>query len=183
MSTCKKLYIYTTHLKNLDLPMIDAIEKNLQRGVKLLNSITDEQYSDKNVPPYYSSIGANMRHILDVFACIFSGLDTNCVDFSNRERNQLAEEKTAAGIEYFNSVICQLHSLNPDDFNKIISVTDDLGTGKVTTNYTLASALAQAHSHAIHHFASIGFIINQLDIELPDPDFGYNPTTPKRAVS
>ena len=49
----------------------------------------------------------------------------------------------------------------------------------VTVNYTLASALIQAHSHAIHHFASIGYIISQLGIELPDADFGYNPTTPK----
>ena len=162
--------------------MIDAIEKNLQRGIKLLNSITDAQYSDKTIPPYYSSIGANMRHVLDAFTCIFNGLENCCVDFSDRERNQLAEEKTDAGIEYFNCVISNLHALQPEDFDKIISVTDDLGTGKVTTNYTLGSALAQAHSHAIHHFASIGFIIHQLGIELPDADFGFNPTTPKQML-
>lgn len=162
--------------------MIDAIEKNLQRGIKLLNSITDEQYSDTTVPPYYSSIGANMRHILDVFSCIFKGLDCKKVDFSDRERNELAETKTAAGIAYFNTILEQLHGLNAADFDKIISVTDDLGTGSVTANYTLGSALIQAHSHAIHHYASIGFIINQLGIELPDADFGYNPTTPKKAI-
>jgi hypothetical protein len=43
----------------------------------------------------------------------------------------------------------------------------------------LSSALIQTHRHAIHHFASIGYIINQLGIELPDNDFGYNPTTPR----
>ena len=61
-------------------------------------------------------------------------------------------------------------------------MTDDLGTGRVTAKYTIGSALIQAHSHAIHHFASVGFIINQLGIELPDADFGYNPTTPKQVV-
>lgn len=162
--------------------MIDAIEKNLERGIKLLNSITDEQYSDKTVPPYYSSIGANMRHILDVFTCIFKGLENSCVDFSDRERNQLAEEKTEFGILYFNDVISQLHCLNTEDFDRVIPVTDDLGLGKLTANYTVGSALIQAHSHAIHHFASIGFIINQLGIELPDADFGYNPTTPKKVL-
>lgn len=162
--------------------MIDAIEKNLERGIKLLNSITDEQYSDKTIPPYYSSIGANMRHILDVFTCIFNGLEKSCVDFSDRERNQLAEEKTAFGIAYFNDVIAQLQCLNTEDFDAIIPVTDDLGLGKLTANYTVGSALIQAHSHAIHHFASIGFIINQLGIELPDADFGYNPTTPKKIL-
>lgn len=159
--------------------MIDAIEKNLLRGVKLLNSITNEQYSNNTIPPYYSSIGSNMRHILDVFSCIFNGLDCCNVDFSDRERNALAEVNTEEGIAYFNRIIKQLYLLKAEDFDKIISVTDDLGTGKITANYTLSSALIQAHSHAIHHYASIGFIINQLGIELPDADFGYNPTTPR----
>jgi hypothetical protein len=61
-----------------------------------------------------------------------------------------------------------------------VKVRDDLGLGMVTANYTLAAALIQAHSHAIHHFASIGYIISQLGISLPDGDFGYNPTTPKK---
>jgi len=162
--------------------MIDAIEKNLQRGIKLLDSITDEEYNNKTIPPYFSSIGANMRHVLDVFACIFNGLENKCVDFSDRERNKLVEEQTEFGLAYFKEVLCKLHSLKQEDFETVISVTDDLGTGRITANYTVANALIQAHSHAIHHFASIGFIINQLGIELPDEDFGYNPTTPKRVL-
>lgn len=160
--------------------MIKAIEKNLQRGIKLLNSISDEQYSNATILPYNSSIGCNMRHILDAFTCIFNGLESKNVDFSLRERNCLAEQTTAAGLAYFDKVLNQLYNLETIDFNQIISVTDDLGTGKITANYTLGSALAQAHSHAIHHFASIGFIIHQLGIQLPDADFGYNPTTPKK---
>ncbi|TYP96989.1 putative damage-inducible protein DinB [Tenacibaculum adriaticum] len=159
--------------------MIEAIEKNLQRGIKLLEAISDEQYSDCTIPPYYSSIGNNMRHILDIFSCIFNGLDNECVDFSDRNRCESAQQETAVGITYFNEIIEKLYRLKSEDFNKIIEVTDDLGAGKMTANYTLGSALIQAHSHAIHHFASIGFIIHQLGIELPDADFGYNPTTPR----
>lgn len=162
--------------------MINAIENNLQRGIKLLNSISDEQYSDTTSPPYHSSIGAHMRHILDVFSCIFNGLETRDVDFSKRERNVLAEQHTEVGIEYFNQVIEKLHNLNTEDFGMVINVTDDLGLGKVTMKYTLESALCQAHSHAIHHFSSIGFLVNHLGLELPDNDFGYNPTTPKKAL-
>lgn len=162
--------------------MIDAIDKNLQRGIKLLTHISDNQYSNKSIAPYYSSIGANMRHVLDVFACILKGYNNKKIDFSDRERNQLVEEQTKFGIEYFNEVILQLHALKIEDFDMIVTVTDDLGMGKLTANYTLGGALIQAHSHAIHHFASIGFIIHQLGIDLPDADFGYNPTTPKKAL-
>jgi len=49
----------------------------------------------------------------------------------------------------------------------------------ITANYTMAAILIQAHSHAIHHFASVGYVISQLGISLPDEDFGFNPTTPR----
>ncbi|MDG2194237.1 MAG: DinB family protein [Polaribacter sp.] len=162
--------------------MINAIEKNLDRGVYLLNAISDKQYSNTSVAPYHSSIGGHIRHVLDVFACVFDGLESKTIDFSARERNELAEQFTVEGVLYFNRIKAQLHQLKGADFDMILSVSDDLGLEKVTTKYTLGAALIQAHSHAIHHFASIGLIINQLGIELPDEDFGYNPTTPKRAT-
>ncbi len=162
--------------------MIITIEKNLQRGIKLLNTLTDAQYSNATIPPYFSSIGCHMRHVLDAFTSIFDGLETKNIDFSNRQRNTLAEQETAVGIAYFNETIQKLHALNPADFDMLIAVTDDLGTGKITVNHTLGSVLAQAQSHAIHHYASVGFIINQLGIALPEADFGYNPTTPKKEL-
>jgi len=159
--------------------MIEAIEHNLKRGVKLLNSITDFQYSDTTVEPYHSSIGGHMRHILDVFDCIFCGLENREVDLTARKRNELAENKIAFGLAYFEDTFQKLAVLKKENLDLVVEVTDDLGLGKITANYTLASALIQAHSHAIHHFASIGYIISKLDIELPDTDFGYNPTTPR----
>ncbi len=162
--------------------MIQAIIVNLQRGVNLLNSINDAQYSDSSIAPYYSSIGIHMRHILDVFDCIFEGLETKKVDLSARKRNELAENKVDFGLQYFEEVIAKLEFLRSVDLDVKVEVKDDLGLGIVTANYTLASAFIQAHSHAIHHFASIGYVISQLGIQLPDSDFGYNPTTPRDKI-
>ncbi|REE82208.1 DinB family protein [Lutibacter oceani] len=159
--------------------MITAIEKNLQRGIQLLQYISDEDYSNTSIAPYYSSIGSHMRHILDVFDCIFEGLPVNEINLINRKRNLQSENYTKYGLEYFNETLLKLNSLKNQDFNKIIKVSDDLGLGIITANYTLAGVLIQAHSHAIHHFASVGYVISQLGIELPDDDFGFNPTTPK----
>jgi uncharacterized damage-inducible protein DinB len=163
--------------------MIEAIEKNLQRGVILLNSISNEDYCNTTIAPYYSSIGGHIRHILDVFDCFFEGFQTGDINLINRKRNQLAENFTENGIIYFEEIIQKLQQLNNVDFNKIVAVTDDLGSGVVTVNYTLGGIIIQAHSHAIHHFASIGYIISQLGIQLPDNDFGFNPTTPRAKLS
>lgn len=162
--------------------MIKAIENNLLRGVKLLNSISDTQYNDQSVAPYYSSIGGHIRHILDIFDCIFDGLPHKQIDMAARKRNVMVEQYTLHGLQYFEIIINKLHTLNSDDFNKIYEVKDDIGMGGIVVNYTLSSALIQAHSHAIHHFAIIGYIIAQLNIELPDADFGFNPTTPKKQI-
>jgi len=159
--------------------MIEAIEKNLQRGVYLLQSISDEDYRNTSIAPYYSSIGTHVRHILDVFDCIFEGLPNNEVNLINRKRNNLAESFTKNGTYYFDEIITKLKLLKESDFDQIVEVTDDLGLGVITANYTLGGILIQAHSHAIHHFASVGYVISQLGIELPDNDFGFNPTTPR----
>jgi len=160
--------------------MIKALEHNLNRGVRLLNSISDNQYSDTSVAPYYSSIGGHIRHILDIFDCIFVGLESREINLTSRKRNELAETKTAVALAYFDKVLSNLKSLEQTDLDQIMEVSDDLGKGIVVQKYTLGSILIQAHSHAIHHFASLGFIICQLGIELPDEDFGYNPSTPRK---
>ena len=162
--------------------MIEAIKHNLERGINLLNYISDEDYSNTTIAPYYSSIGGHMRHVLDVFDCVFEGLDSNSINLINRKRNEKAENFTADGVTYFNEVIQKLQSLDTQEYNTMVTVTDDLGLGVVTANYTLSAMLIQAHSHAIHHFASVGYIISQLGIELPDEDFGFNPTTPKTTI-
>jgi uncharacterized damage-inducible protein DinB len=159
--------------------MLEAIENNLKRGVKLLENISDENYSNASIAPYYSSIGGHVRHILDVFDCIFEGLDSSEINLINRKRNNLAENFTKNGIQYFKEIIDKLKLLENENFDKIVKVTDDLGLGIISANYTLSAIFIQAHSHAIHHFASVGYVISQLGIELPDEDFGFNPTTPR----
>lgn len=163
--------------------MIDAIEKNLQRGIQLLSCISDDEYNNITIAPYYSSIGVHMRHILDVFDCVLDGIESGNINLINRKRNELAENYTQHGIAYFEEILRRLKLLEKADFNKIVMVTDDLGLGIVSSNYTLGGILIQAHSHAIHHFASVGYVISQLGIALPDADFGFNPTTPKKKLS
>ncbi|MBL4854901.1 MAG: hypothetical protein JKY25_11770 [Robiginitomaculum sp.] len=162
--------------------MIDAIEHNLKSGIELLGSISEQQYRDTSVKPYHSSIGGHMRHILDIFDCVFCGLDRGHVDLTARTRNQLVERSPAMGIAYFETTLEKLRGLEGADMEQLIDVSDDLGLGMVTAKYTLAAALIQAHSHAMHHFASLGYIVTNLGIDLPTDSFGFNPTTPREVA-
>lgn len=162
--------------------MIEVIERNLEKGIFLLNTITEEEYQNTSVAPYFSSIGSHIRHIMDMFDCLFEGLESGEIDLTARKRNKQIEQKLALGEDYILRTISKIDSLDAHQLNRLVYVTDDLGGGKVRAEYTLSAILIQAHSHAIHHYASIGYIIHHLGIELPDESFGFNPTTPKKAI-
>ncbi|MDO6803090.1 DinB family protein [Wenyingzhuangia sp. 1_MG-2023] len=159
--------------------MIEDIVKNLEKGKYLLSNITDDKYSNKSIPPYYSSIGAHTRHVLDMFQCIFIGVDKQYVDFTKRERNLEVETYTLSGIEYFDKIINCLKKLQESELKLTLEVADDLGSGKVVVTSTLGAMLSQAHCHAIHHYASVGYLMHILEIYLPIDGFGINATTPK----
>ena len=86
--------------------MFDAIEKNLNLGADLIGFISDDQFNDKTVPPYHSSIGCHMRHILDIFDCILTGLDAGKVDLTARTRNVKVETDRDVCHEYLEQVLC-----------------------------------------------------------------------------
>lgn len=162
--------------------MLDAVKNNLRIGIRLLESLSAEQYRNTSVRPYHSSIGCHIRHILDIFDCVFVGLESGHIDLTARPRNQLIETDIGAGLSYFHDTLIQLNNMHAVDMEQIIDVSDDLGMGVITAKYTIAAALIQAHSHAIHHFASLGYVITELGIDLPHMDFGFNPTTPRNAA-
>ena len=163
--------------------MIEVIESNLEKGVHLLNTISEEQYKNSTVQPYNSSIGTHIRHVMDMFDCVFDGLESGEIDLTARKRNKDAEEILSIGKEYIRTTISKILALESKQLKRLVYVTDDLGSGKIRAEYTLSAILIQAHSHAIHHYASIGYIINQLGIELPDDTFGFNPTTPEKVTA
>lgn len=161
--------------------IIQSTLKTLQKSQYILDKLSNEQLSNTSVSPYYSSIGSHIRHILDFYDCILNKDLKNRIDLTARNRNKAVENCCKEAAEYLHTII---ERLKDTDYNvyDIVMVIDDLGMGKIEMVYTLAAVLSQANSHAIHHYAIINYILNGLNISLEDSDFGYNPTTPKKAI-
>ena len=150
----------------------------LNKAHGLLNTLNDKQLCDTSIGPFYSSIGSHLRHVLDFYDCVFSYKNDFVVDLTARSRNKAVERQCCTAKDYLNATIKQIENFNVD-LNKNVLVIDDLGLGKVEINYTFGVLLAQANSHAIHHYAIINYLIFSLGLKIADSDFGYNPTTPK----
>lgn len=158
--------------------IISSINHNLNNAIALLKAIDTTVYQDDSVGPYYSSIGSHIRHTLDFFECIVNGLDSNNIDLTARKRDELLSSDKELAIKYIYKLQEILLSYVGVNTDYLIHVTDDMGRGKVTVSYTLESILLHANSHAVHHYATIGYILDHLGIELKITGFGYNPTTP-----
>jgi hypothetical protein len=162
--------------------IIQSNLKTLQKTSALLSNLIDKELSNASVAPYYSSIGSHIRHILDFYDCVLNIDSDNRIDLSARKRNKDVETNCEVALQYLNVIINKLNSIDYDVEEKV-NVIDDLGLGKIEINYSLGAVLAQANSHAIHHYAIISYILDSLGIMLQDDDFGYNPTTPRPEIN
>lgn len=159
--------------------IIQSTLNTLFKTQEILTSLSDKELSDKSIPPYYSSIGSHVRHILDFYDCILNMDSKSHIDLTARSRNKDVENCCHNALQYLDSIILRLKSFD-SNLDEIVTVTDDLGLGKINMAYTLASALSQANSHTIHHYAIINYLMSGLNISVGVSDFGYNPTTPKQ---
>jgi hypothetical protein len=160
--------------------VIDASIHTLNKSVSLLNQLNDSQLSNATIPPYFSCIGAHVRHILDVYDCILEGLDSKVIDLTSRKRDERMNCDCSYSISKVEAIITKLSQIDLNTIQQTgYTLRDDLGLGLIEMNYTLDAALSQANSHAIHHYAIINYILDRLELTFEDADFGYNPTSPK----
>lgn len=157
--------------------ILQANLNTLHKASFLLTNLSDEILRDDSISPYYSSVGSHIRHVLDFYDCILKS--DEYYDLTSRCRNIEVETNCKSALSYLESLKERLVSLKTFNLEKKVLVIDDLGVGKEKIAYTYSALLAQANSHAIHHYAIINYILDGLKITVTDSDFGYNPTTPK----
>lgn len=151
----------------------------LRQAEQLIDEIGAERFNW--CPPGFgrSTIGDQLRHCLDYFSCLASGLQNGAVDYDRRERSaevaqsaDQARKRIQQVIQRFDSEIAFLPSIplrvrmeEPDP---------DLRVG--WNDSDLARELRFLESHTIHHFAMIAFNLRLQGIEVPE-GFGVAPST------
>lgn len=161
--------------------ILEASYHTLSKSKNLILSLSNAHLCNDNIPPYNSSIGSHVRHILDFYKCVFDGVENGHVDLTNRDRNVDVETDCDCALDHIDKILDSILTFKSDMTSKI-AVTDDLGQGTITIDYTIGALLAQANSHTIHHYAIINYILDRLGIVMDDSDFGLNPTSPKKEL-
>ncbi|WP_375238735.1 hypothetical protein [Aurantibacter sp.] len=156
--------------------VIKANVFNLNKLKKLLNCLSEFDYQNNGILPYKSSIGNHTRHILDFYECIIEY--DKFIDLTKRNRDCLSNVNIDFALKRLSFIISYLEKLLLNE-DLILDVYDDLGFGKTKIKYTYTSLLAYVNSHTTHHYASIGYLLHQINPEnnFFDVTFGININT------
>lgn len=161
--------------------LVEANILLLDQGRAFLEQVPHEVYTRQSpvqLPLPRNSIGAHMRHVLDLYTCLIRGYSHGLVDFTQRDRNPLIESDPKIALEHLVAIQTALEPLGHAEAGMPVEQITELSPEeKARVPTTLGSLLSYARDHTIHHYAPILILAAIQGYEIKDPFFGYNPST------
>lgn len=153
-------------------------QDNLNEIKKVLFQLTDEHYSYPSDTLFGATIGQHVRHILEFYQSVFTGLKAKTVNYDNRKRNLLLETNSNFAMQ----VIDEINSFLAQDIQDQILILEGnfcAEEGKETQiQTTLYRELAYCLEHSIHHQALIKVGLLEVNcLSYIDETFGLAPAT------
>jgi len=157
----------------------------IDQGIRLLDSLTDDQYVYLAAPYVSSSIGQHFRHVLDMFTAISTCRAGALIDYDKRRRGADVEVSRERAIKELNVVrnwmdsrILELEKGNIDLGEDVAIKTEVCidETHSATLRSTMLRELVFTSSHAVHHYALISVIAKIQGISL-EKNLGVAPAT------
>ena len=159
--------------------MLIAVNVSLMEQCRdFLGDVPLEVYTDTSQPPFPFSIGAQVRHNLDMYVCLLRDFKKGSIDFADRERNQVYEVEPDATTSYVERIQKALDRFSTENAERLLGiiVEPEIGTF-VEVPMTFGGILGFLYYHTLHHHATIAVLAGGLGHSLRDKSFGYNPST------
>ena len=147
----------------------------------LLDLMTNEQYSTALSTFNGSSVGQHVRHIIDFYKCLLSGIENADINYDKRERNLNIETDCLTAKSLLEIIAQKVVYLEVEQKVMVCSsfVADESIALKSVPS-SIGRELMYAYDHAIHHLAmiKIGMQIHFPNIDI-SKDLGVAPSTLK----
>lgn len=159
--------------------MIESQLIILQQANTYLDFVSEQQYTQVISPYFMSSAGAHMRHILDHYQAIISGLSEGLIDYDKRSRGGVIESCPKAAQASIAEISAFLQALSPQQLQQSIKLSTEISVidkQVAIVDTTLAREIIFTGSHAVHHLATIKHIAQAQEIEV-EGSLGIAPAT------
>ena len=152
--------------------LIQSIKNNLSENIELLRQLTNEEFMQKNQELSNATIGEHMRHIIELFGCLFENYDYGLINYDDRKRDLLLQTDKNEAI-----AIIEKYLLELDKPNKPLSLTHNCFSPieLLQTNYF--RELIYNLEHSIHHQALIKVALFSFPHITISYTFGIAPST------
>ena len=139
--------------------------------------LSNEEYGMPCKTLFNASVGQHVRHVIELYSCLFSGYQTGKVNYDERKRNAILETDRSFAVERMKEIIQKME--RPD--KELILQTSCTETAEETlpinTNYF--RELVYNLEHTVHHMALIRIGIHEVSNILLPEDFGVAASTIK----
>lgn len=157
----------------------------LNQGIRLLSSISDEEYAFNNGKYFKSGIGRHFRHILEHYLSLINGY-TDKINYDERPRDVRMETERTFAISTMRSIIDSLEVFidKPELIDRTLEVQSNEGIEQEDTPWSESSIRRELQfliSHTVHHYALIALILKTEGIETEE-SFGVAPSTLKHEL-
>lgn len=152
--------------------ILSSIKNNLDELIRLLQQLSNEEYSNPCVQLSNSSIGEHTRHIIELFQCLENQYESGVINYDQRQRNILIQTNTDFAIEKIIAI-----QNNLDKENKNILLQQKIDGNEIQTESNYYRELLYNFEHCIHHQALIKVAILQYTTITIDENFGVARST------
>lgn len=159
--------------------IINGCIDELKKGISLLNSINDHDYTHLALPYVESSIGEHFRHVLDLFQALMKKNTSEPINYNLRRRGHEIEKNRKMAIAEIKEVIRWLINFPIENLTTSVSLLTEVSPYKKQEHIMFSSIereITFASLHASHHYALIKVITISIGINTQST-FGLAPTT------
>jgi len=156
--------------------IFEQLTHQLKSLSTLLDSLNDDQFSQKISHLGNASIGGHTRHIIELLQCVINGYTGNEVDYINRYRDFNLENNRCKALSALGELEQQFRLPDKKMFLKT-EWSNDESNFKVSTTYF--REIVYNTEHTIHHLALIKVALLEMNLQLVDENFGMAYSTLK----
>ena len=156
--------------------IVDANVEALQQVIELIKIASDTNYH-KTPPTGGSTIGRHVRHILDHFDALKTGLAKGKIDYDQRHRDSVIETDTRLAAAHTKSIIDWLSKYAKTD--QAVNMKTEISAvlqEPQTVPSSLKRELIYLMNHTIHHSAYVALLLKSFGEDV-DETIGLAPAT------
>jgi uncharacterized damage-inducible protein DinB len=148
-----------------------------------IEGLSHERYVETPVGRHSGSIGAHVRHSLDHVAAFLEGTTAGVLSYDRRLRGTSVETSREAALGRISCLTAALLDLDPLLLQRPLRLDVQLDASGTLCSVisTAGRELAYVISHTIHHNATMGVLLTENGMCLPER-FGVAAATPPQAA-